>query len=77
VRFSLNTRTEFIPEPDETKPCAQCGGMRPEMAIKHQDPYCSAKCCREAYGVDVVNSSYSDVRRAKPSTAKPTIVKEK
>jgi len=43
-----------IEEPDvrEDGLCFVCGSERPEVAVKHEDPFCSSACCREYYELD-------------------------
>ena len=30
--------------------CLVCGGIRPELAVEHGDPFCTNRCARAFYG---------------------------
>lgn len=31
--------------------CLHCEGVRPELAVRHGDPFCTTGCCRAWYAV--------------------------
>ncbi len=35
----------------------ECDKPLPEVAIKHEDPFCSSVCCREYYGTQLPKPS--------------------
>lgn len=40
------------PKPKRNGGCASCGKARPEVAVKHDDPFCSASCARDWHRVE-------------------------
>lgn len=47
-QFSKRVDRRDPPVPKSGK-CAVCGHSRPELAVRHHDPFCSSKCCQEFY----------------------------
>jgi len=47
------------PKPDPKIPkdgsCAVCGKQRPDTAVSHDDPFCSAGCARYFHAVDAIS----------------------
>jgi len=39
------------------KRCRVCGADLPEVAVAHEDPYCSMQCCREDHGIPLQTNS--------------------
>lgn len=43
--------------------CRECLGERPQLAVNERDPFCTAECCREYYGVVIPDGIGPGIRR--------------
>ncbi|PYO40129.1 MAG: hypothetical protein DMD33_18770 [Gemmatimonadetes bacterium] len=49
-RLAALRRPAHDPPTRDDRACYVCLGERPSIAVKHDDPFCSARCAREYYG---------------------------
>lgn len=59
------------PKPGPGHTCGRpgCGKPLPELARQHGDPFCSAECCREFYGVEYASIAEDTPRTRAARTA--------
>lgn len=53
--------------------CRQCKGVRPDAAVIEKDPFCTAACCREFYGVELSYPEKPEAARKRTMKSTPVI----
>lgn len=54
-RLGVKERTSSLSEHTCARP--ECRKKLPELAVKHEDPYCSTQCCRIERGLNPSNAA--------------------